>query len=352
MPRAYFNHFCSRSLKMLQNKVIKIGTHDGTFHCDEALAIFLLKLLPKYKDGVIVRSRNLDILDTCDIVVDVGSKYDPSTHRYDHHMSDFNESLSTIIREAGCNSTIRLSSAGLIYCHFGHEIIKQLAPVDTSDDTIKVLFKSIYYKLIQEIDAIDNGIPMFDQEPLYNISTGISSRVDRLNASWNDEKTDVDAQFQKAIDLVGEEFMYAVHNCINVWLPARCIVENALAKRFQIDKSGEIIDLGKFIPWQQHLTELEEEQNIEPLIKYVIFKDVKTGYRIRAVPVKPSSFVCRMFLPEEWAGLRTEDLEAISGISGSEFVHFCRFIGGHKTREGALEMARKALEIGKSQNNV
>lgn len=58
-----------------------------------------------------------------------------------------------------------------------------------------------------------------------------------------------------------------------------------------------------------------------------------------------------MFLPEKWAGLRTEDLEAISGISGSEFVHFSRFIGGHKTREGALEMARKALEIGKSLIN-
>lgn len=40
---------------MSQNKVIKIGTHDGVFHCDEALAIFLLKLLPRYKDSVIVR---------------------------------------------------------------------------------------------------------------------------------------------------------------------------------------------------------------------------------------------------------------------------------------------------------
>ncbi|KAL2717168.1 UPF0160 protein [Vespula squamosa] len=335
-----FEHdFDGTSLKMLENKVIKIGTHDGTFHCDEALAIFLLKLLPKYKDGVIVRSRNLDILDTCDIVVDVGNKYDPSTHRYDHHMSDFNESLNTIIHEPGCNSTIRLSSAGLIYCHFGHEIIKQLAPVDTSDDTIK---------LIQEIDAIDNGVQMFNEEPLYNISTGISSRVDRLNPSWNDEKTDIDAQFKKAIDLVGEEFMYAVHNCINVWLPARYIVENALAKRFQVDKSGEIIDLEKFVPWQQHLMELEEEQNIEPLIKYVIFKDIKHKYRVRAIPIKPSSFVCRMFLPKEWGGLRTKDLEAVSGISDIEFVHFSRFIGGHKTREGALEMARKALEIGKT----
>ena len=33
---------------------IKIGTHDGTFHCDEALACYMLKLLPDYKDAAIV----------------------------------------------------------------------------------------------------------------------------------------------------------------------------------------------------------------------------------------------------------------------------------------------------------
>ena len=27
---------------------IKIGTHNGTFHCDEALACYMLKCLPKY----------------------------------------------------------------------------------------------------------------------------------------------------------------------------------------------------------------------------------------------------------------------------------------------------------------
>lgn len=28
----------------------------------------------------------MNILDTCDIVVDVGGEYNPSKHRYDHHM--------------------------------------------------------------------------------------------------------------------------------------------------------------------------------------------------------------------------------------------------------------------------
>lgn len=55
-----------------------------------------------------------------------------------------------------------------------------------------------------------------------------------------------------------------------------------------------------------------------------------------------------MFLPEEWAGLRNEELSRVAGIDRCIFVHSVRFIGGHETREGALAMAKKALEIGKS----
>ena len=35
--------------------MVKIGTHNGTFHCDEVLACFMLKQLPRYKDAEIIR---------------------------------------------------------------------------------------------------------------------------------------------------------------------------------------------------------------------------------------------------------------------------------------------------------
>ena len=30
---------------------VLIGTHSGNFHCDEALACYMLRLLPEYKDA-------------------------------------------------------------------------------------------------------------------------------------------------------------------------------------------------------------------------------------------------------------------------------------------------------------
>lgn len=62
-----------------------IGTHDGTFHCDEVLACWMLKQIPKYKSASIMRTRDNNLLATCDIVVDVGGVYDPKKSRFDHH---------------------------------------------------------------------------------------------------------------------------------------------------------------------------------------------------------------------------------------------------------------------------
>lgn len=39
----------------------RIGTHNGVFHCDEALACYLLKQLPEYKEAEIIRTRDVDV---------------------------------------------------------------------------------------------------------------------------------------------------------------------------------------------------------------------------------------------------------------------------------------------------
>jgi hypothetical protein len=40
---------------MSTTSTIKIGTHNGHFHCDEIFACFLLKTLPRYANAEIVR---------------------------------------------------------------------------------------------------------------------------------------------------------------------------------------------------------------------------------------------------------------------------------------------------------
>lgn len=178
-----------------------IGIHSGTFHCDDALACYLLKLTSEFKDADIIRSRNPKALDQCDILVDVGGIYDPENYKFDHHQKEFNETLND-------DYEIKLSSAGLIYKHFGREIICniinaniELNDISDNPELIDKIFFKIYKSFIKEIDAIDNGISQYDEiEPKFHINTDLSSRVKKLNPSWNNPECDTDEQFSKAIE--------------------------------------------------------------------------------------------------------------------------------------------------------
>ena len=58
----------SRIVSGISSNAFHIGTHDGSFHCDEVLAISMLKCLTEYSDATIVRTRDLSILAQCNIV--------------------------------------------------------------------------------------------------------------------------------------------------------------------------------------------------------------------------------------------------------------------------------------------
>lgn len=326
---------------------MKIGTHDGVFHCDEVLACFMLKQLSEFQNADIVRTRDYGKLDECDIVVDVGAVFDHDKKRYDHHQREFTGTLSSLRPELGDKYKIKLSSAGLIYTYYGEKVIQQLAPkeVPLSDDNLMVIFKKVYENFIEEIDAIDNGVPMTDEEPCYKIRTHVSSRVGRLNPEWNSNQEIVlDEVFKKAMKLVSDEFLYTVNYFISVWLPARDYVKNALEERFQIHESGKILEFTERFPWKEHLFDLESQMGIDHGINFVLFKDKPKSWRVQAVPLNPTSFVTRKPLHPKWWGVRDELLSEVAGIEGCIFCHSTGFIGGNTSREGALRMAVQSLK--------
>ncbi|XP_018332499.1 UPF0160 protein MYG1, mitochondrial isoform X2 [Agrilus planipennis] len=327
----------------------RIGTHNGVFHCDEALACFMLKQLPQYRDAEIVRTRDTAILETCDVVVDVGGEYNPKIHRYDHHQRGFEETLSSVRPDLAKNKHIKLSSAGLVYAHFGIEVLSVILSnnkIVPSSECLRTLFVAVYEGFVEELDAIDNGIPMYSEgHPRYRINTHLSARIHRLNPEWNTlESEPQDKLFEKAMSLAGSEFTDKVLEMGRIWWPAREIVKNSIVDRHNVHKTGEIIELKERCPWKDHLLSLEEEMGISGQIKFCIFHDKGDSWRVQGIPVQPDSFICRVFLHKDWRGVRDEELSKVSGIPGSIFCHSTGFIGGNKTRTGALEMAIKSLQ--------
>lgn len=319
---------------------VTIGTHDGTFHADEALAIHMLQILPRYSHATVVRTRDKTILAQMDIVVDVGGVYDPKTHRYDHHQREFKDTFSELYQT-------RLSSAGLVYKHFGREIIHTLVP-NLSISDLETVYQRTYRLFIEAIDGHDNGISQYPSEikPAYAVTTSLPARVAHLNPSWNEDSTnqiEMLARFQKAMDMTGSEFRGQVLNLCNAWLPARQIVMSAMTTSCK----NRILILPRYTVWQSHLYEIEKEMKLDE-IYYVLYETQQTQaaastWRIHCVPIAAGSFVSRKPLPVEWRGLSKHALSQACGISDCEFVHANGFIGGHTTYDGALAMATKAL---------
>lgn len=330
-----------------------IGTHDGDFHVDEVLAIAMLRTLPEYKNAVVIRTRDIEVLKQCTIVVDVGTEYDPARNRFDHHQRGFKETMD--------GYSTKLSSAGLIYKHFGREVLRRIFNrksqesstssmhiVPTLDDNvIDKLYKKVYKDFMEHIDGIDNGVAVSDGPINYNVDSHLSSRVRRLNPPWNIESSneDIERCFSLALQLVSTEFFDYVIGLVESWWPGRLLVEQAFDKRSEYHESGEIIVLDRYCPWQAHLEDIEADHNLQGLVKYVLYKDSRGSWRIHAAPVSAGSFASRLALPESWRGTRNEELDAICGVEDCIFVHANGFIGGNKTLEGALAMGIKSLNL-------
>jgi len=301
-----------------------------------------------------VRTRDEARLAMADVVVDVGGVYDAARHRYDHHQKGFTETF-------GYGFSTKLSSAGLVYKHFGLDVVKQsMTRLGADASKSHQVWLKLYASFIEAIDGVDNGIERFesDKPPRYQQHTDLASRVGRLNPEWNADAADDDERmrrFEQAIALTGAEFYNELNHIVRVWLPARAIVESALAQRFTVHASGCVVELPRYCPWTEHLAECEAEAQLTPLPAgsdfvaaqrplFVVFGDPDGSTRIAAVPVAPGSFTSRRALPAAWRGLREATLDAAAGVSGAVFVHANGFIGGARTRATALDMAIKALE--------
>eukprot|EP00559_Dactyliosolen_fragilissimus_P002821 CAMPEP_0184857990 /NCGR_PEP_ID=MMETSP0580-20130426/3132_1 /TAXON_ID=1118495 /ORGANISM="Dactyliosolen fragilissimus" /LENGTH=367 /DNA_ID=CAMNT_0027353901 /DNA_START=209 /DNA_END=1312 /DNA_ORIENTATION=+ len=342
-----------------------IATHSGTFQADEALGVWLLRQTSTYRNSPVIRTRDPAIYSKADIVIDVGGIYDHERRLYDHHQRDYNERFEAKLKRLPDGSTeesercTKLSASGLVYRHYGREVIHNFYP-ELQESHLDWTYTKMYDRFMESVDAVDTGVEPFPEgfKPLYSDSTGLSIRVSRLNPRWNEECTDEDEngpddRFEIASGLCGQEFLDILTGVVESDIPAKTFVETAVKQRFDVDSSGKIICFPSGgLPWKGHLYNMEKDMGLSDdnddaqnqLIKFVLYTDQGGMWRVQAVPIEGRKFDNRLGLPEPWRGVRDEDLEKISGIKGAKFCHAAGFIGGAQTYEGALEMARAALK--------
>ena len=284
-------------------------THSGTFHCDEVFSTVLFsKILPEV---IVCRTPEVEQVRDNQYVYDIGGG------ELDHHQFGGNGE-----RENG----VKYSSCGLVWRKFGKDVIKKY-----TDEKIDEVWKKLDKDLVQYIDAGDNGqIPTIDLDYKLVQLAGI---ISAFNPNW-DEEVDPDDKFIEAVKFANVVFENSIKSTISK-VKAKEEVELAINN----SKDG-IMVLNKYLPWKETLLESDNEK--AKLINFAVFPSNRGGYNVYTVPIQAGSFESRKLLPEEWAGLRDEELQKVTNVKTASFCHNKRFICVAGTKEDALKLAKMA----------
>ena len=107
-----------------------------------------------------------------------------------------------------------------------------------------------------------------------------------------------------------------------------------------VNKNVAIAMLCKTSVARNVLLELDRNENV----LYVVYQDVTGSWCTQTVPKEANSFAARKDLPKTWGGLNNDDLSKLTGIENCTFCHPALFICGNNTKEGAISMAKVAVE--------
>lgn len=311
----------------------KLYTHGpGEFHPDDVLAAVVLTTLNP--NAEVVRTRDPEVLEAAKsnqeaLLFDVGGEFDPWNKVFDHHFKD------APTRENG----VPLSSFGLVWRQFGEKFLDRLCLPEGIN--LRKLADMVDAEIVEGIDAIDCGVV----EPRFRptLENGHEVRVNclgealfALNAQpvLGLPETDDLARFMRAVD-VARILLDGMIMQIAARLHGQSLIR---AGRREEEK---IVVVETNVPDWSDVVSAEFEETL-----FYLDPDSSTpgGWMIWQVPTEPRGFAGRKPLPEEWAGKRDADLEAVTGIEGGVFCHSGRFVGGASSLDAALAMAKAAIK--------
>jgi uncharacterized UPF0160 family protein len=308
-----------------------IATHSGKFHADDVWAVAVLDIL--FPGAELLRTRDPAKIRDANFVVDVGGTWEPQTGRFDHHQKGF---------EGARESGVVYASAGLVWKEYGARCVAQVAQTSTgqtiSDEHARQIAYAIDADLVQYLDMSDTGAAKNAPG-----GYGLSAVISGFNPNWLDEQNagSVEAadefrlnQFRRAMEFIADIIANAVKYRVGSMLALDQVRQSELLE------DGRVLFLkNSALPWSSVV------RNEMPKVLFVVSHNItEQRYMLHTVPAAADTFEARKDLPAAWGGLRDEELAAATGVPDAGFCHNKLFIAAAKSYDGALTMARLALQ--------
>lgn len=285
-----------------------IAVHDGLFHMDDAVAVVLAMIETGYLGATakpkIVRTRDEVVLESADIVLDVGKKYDGVKY-FDHHQDD-----------------VPVYSNGIKYAACGL-YLKNMQSL-TEGEKQYLLDNALY-----AVQAHDNGQDL--DELGLSLPENPFTFVQCFNGTWKEGvyNSDQNNRFHRTVmqvKAVIERMLIKYEHAIC----ANAKVSSVLASKLK--NNNGILFIGQCCDWKEKVVEYNESRT-ENIVKVVVYSNSQGQFNIQVVPKKVDSFESYVSIPKE-----VEDIE------GCVFRHKNGFLAGFDNVISALEAARVTVE--------
>ncbi len=293
---------------------IRIVTHNGLYHSDDLFAVATVCLfLGDDAEVKIIRTRDEREIADADFAVDVGGEFNPDKKIFDHHQKGGGG-----VRPNG----VPYASFGLVWKTYGEKITGDIRIAEKIDK-----------RMVQPIDSEDNGVKVsneiFEDITPYTIQDMFFA----FAPTWKEKDTDVDAVFESCVNIAKRILKREMKMIYDVTL-AESVIENI----YQNTEDKRVIVLDQYYPWKVTVPSYSE-----PV--FVVYPGTSgETWHAQSVPKTKGSLDTRVSFPEEWAGKMHDELIEATGVNDAVFTHNGRFLSVAKSKEGAKQLAWKAVE--------
>tara|TARA_B100000508_G_scaffold140487_1_gene141724 strand:+ start:9839 stop:10714 length:876 start_codon:yes stop_codon:yes gene_type:complete len=287
-----------------------VVTHSGSFHPDDVFAVASFQLLLGVENVEIIRTRDESIITDGDYVVDVGGVYNHVIKRYDHHQN------GAPVRKNG----IPYAGFGLMWKHYGEEICH-------STEIAQV----IENRLVQPIDAGDNGVNLFDLNEYEVQPFELYHFVSLYSPAWGSGGSK-DEAFVKAVDWARSVIVRIIEK-----EQANLNLRQLIKETYEQAELKQILVFKVPVP----MPALIEYSDVE-LVVCPDDPQLNDNWTTTCVRKNYDTFESRVRFPENWAGLSGKELQKVSSISDAGFCHKARFLFVAGSKESALKASEQA----------
>lgn len=298
-------------------KKLKMVVHNGNFHSDDVFSCAAVSLWASKNNYSlrIIRTRDSEIIKRADFVADVGGIYDPATDRFDHHQKN-----GAGVRKNG----IPYASFGLIWKKYGEQICNSREVADMIENRVVI-----------PVDARDNGVNISTPKYFGLSDYRTSEAIYSLNITRQENKDSSHKQFKLALCFAKEFLKREI-----IWAKVKIDGEKFTLQIIENQNKPEILILDEGIEWDEAVSKNKE-------VKFVIYpRNNKQEWCVKTGRDDLEDYNSnRANMPKSWWGMEGDALVRESGVKGSIFCANGGWFAVAETKEGAVELAKKALQI-------